>query len=158
MIHIRPATMEDYEAICLLFRQVDGLHAAWYPEYFRMPEGPNRSQAYIHNWIKKAHTEIFLAFDESGLVGALMIVLERPPGFPIDQPDQVHAAIDNLVVEEQVRGKGIGRRLMKEAGIWAKERGASELRLQVYQKNTAAKRFYEKLGFEPVIEVLRRGI
>ena len=99
-----------------------------------------------------------MALDNSGLVGLLMILLEQPGEFPIVQPAYIQAVIDNLVVDEQARGKKVGRRMMEQAEIWAKERKARELRLQVYEQNRAAKAFYEALAFEPLSHVLRKRL
>ena len=45
MIRIRLATMEDYEAICHLCRQVDALHVGWYPGIFSYTGGPKSKQS-----------------------------------------------------------------------------------------------------------------
>lgn len=158
MIQIRAARMEDYEAICLLVRQVDAIHVAWHPEYFRLPDGPERERTFIQTWIEGQGTEILLALDSNGLVGVLMLMLETHHPMPILVPNQLHAVVDNLVVEEHNRGKGIGRALMEASLQWAEEKGATELRLQVYEKNKAAQQFYEELGFEPLSHTLRKSI
>ncbi|MGH9244690.1 MAG: GNAT family N-acetyltransferase [Acidimicrobiales bacterium] len=46
------------------------------------------------------------------------------------------------------RRQGIGTRLVERAVDWAREQGAHKLTLQVWPHNIAARRLYEKLGFE----------
>ncbi|HET9703123.1 MAG TPA: ribosomal protein S18-alanine N-acetyltransferase [Vicinamibacterales bacterium] len=59
--------------------------------------------------------------------------------------DQVH--INNLAVRPEMRRRGLGSRLldavMKEAG----KLGAASLMLEVRESNTAARRLYERAGF-----------
>jgi ribosomal protein S18 acetylase RimI-like enzyme len=54
--------------------------------------------------------------------------------------------IQDLVVHERFRGKGVGERLMRRAAAIAKARGCAYLRLAVDHENPSAKVFYERLG------------
>jgi len=57
------------------------------------------------------------------------------------------ALLDNLHVSTSAQGKGLGRRLMAEAARWILQRRPhSRLHLWVYEKNVAARQFYEHLG------------
>ncbi|MEM7373992.1 MAG: GNAT family N-acetyltransferase [Bacteroidota bacterium] len=158
MIEIRTARMEDYEAICQLVRQVDAIHVEKYPEYFRLPDGHTRERAHIQLWIERQDRDILLALDESGLVGVLMVILEKEIPMSIVVENQRYAVVDNLVVEEQNRGRGIGKLLIEASHLWGKERGAMEMRLQVYAKNVQAQGFYKALGFEPLTHQLRKKV
>jgi ribosomal protein S18 acetylase RimI-like enzyme len=61
------------------------------------------------------------------------------------------ALIDNLHVLPELKGQGIGKRLMQEAAKWVSEKYSNpNFYLWVYEDNTAAKRFYEKMGGENV--------
>jgi hypothetical protein len=43
-IHIRPAKPQDYEALLLLFEDIDALHRQQHPERFQKPAGPARER------------------------------------------------------------------------------------------------------------------
>ncbi|MCA8892138.1 MAG: GNAT family acetyltransferase [Hyphomonas sp.] len=53
-----------------------------------------------------------------------------------------------LAVDPAFQGKGLGRELMEEAGLWLLSRGAPKLELMVREGNERAVEFYEALGFE----------
>jgi len=65
------------------------------------------------------------------------------------------AHILNLCVREAMRGRGIGRRLLRELVADAMAAGVDEAFLEVRPSNVAAIRLYQSLGFEPV--GVRRG-
>jgi putative acetyltransferase len=66
------------------------------------------------------------------------------------QPYQklAHQCLFAIIIDEKLRGKGIGTKLMQELTALAKERFKLELiHLEVYEGNPAIK-LYQKLGFE----------
>lgn len=60
------------------------------------------------------------------------------------------ALIVGLVVDESVRGQGIGARLVDAAEEWGRARGLSAIRVRSQEKRAEAHRFYENLGYERV--------
>lgn len=87
--------------------------------------------------------DVFVAVSElEGVVGwlyvALQVTIEGDPG----------AEVWGLVVDESLRGRGIGKALMARAEEWARERGFRDvsLRTNIIRKETH--RFYEALGYE----------
>jgi GNAT superfamily N-acetyltransferase len=66
-------------------------------------------------------------------------------------PLSSYAALVSLFVDPAMQGKGIGARLVKEAMVWARVQG-KRLVLVVLDKDTAAIRMYEKMGWERGIE------
>src|SRR5262245_8259495 len=55
-----------------------------------------------------------------------------------------------LYVHRDFRGKGIGRRLMDAALDHPRLKGAANIHLDVWERNSDARRFYERCGFEVV--------
>lgn len=55
--------------------------------------------------------------------------------------------INGLVVNEDYRGKGIGKLLIERAKQWCREKGDNTLRLRCNVKRTEAHLFYQHLGF-----------
>ncbi len=55
-----------------------------------------------------------------------------------------------MAVAPEVRGKGLGKRIMRGVIDEAVERGDRSVLLEVFEHNTPAVKLYEGLGFEPV--------
>ncbi len=58
------------------------------------------------------------------------------------------AFVFDVEVQTQQRGKGFGRAIMLAAESYARDRGATALRLHVFGSNTVARSLYESLGYE----------
>lgn len=77
-----------------------------------------------------------------------------------DELDALHrraVEVDNLVVRERWRGRGIGRGLMAASLAWARGQQASHLEVSVHDFNEAARRFYAAAGFALSIHRLMRA-
>ena len=57
--------------------------------------------------------------------------------------------IDDLCVDEAVRGQGVGRALYERVEALARELGCHDIMLNVWECNPGAKAFYEALGLVP---------
>ncbi|MGG0822827.1 GNAT family N-acetyltransferase [Paenibacillus turicensis] len=55
--------------------------------------------------------------------------------------------ITAMIVDEEHRLSGIGKRLLQEAEKWSKEQGSSRLYLSYGEHNSEARAFYERLGY-----------
>ncbi|BBL72066.1 GNAT family N-acetyltransferase [Methylogaea oryzae] len=64
--------------------------------------------------------------------------------------------VEDVVVAEDWRGRGVGRRLLAEAERWAAERGLTRLQLLADGDNRAALDFYDRLGWGATRLVCRR--
>ncbi len=78
----------------------------------------------------------------------------------INDPDEVpkgFAYVSDLAVLTPYRGRGLGRALLSRAEQYARERGATTLRLLVLSQNTVAKQLYIASGFrERFIQTTKR--
>jgi ribosomal protein S18 acetylase RimI-like enzyme len=87
-------------------------------------------------------TRLLLARDEAGsIVGTLTLVAFRIP-------TGVGAWIEDVVVDERARRKGVGEALMTAAIRLAEQSGARHLNLSSRPDREAANRLYRRLGFD----------
>ena len=69
------------------------------------------------------------------------------------------AVLEDVIVRNEYRGKGLGRRLAEHILAWAKAEGMARVTLLADRDNKVALDFYRKLGFEHShMAVLRRGL
>lgn len=76
---------------------------------------------------------------------------DRPVGIAagIHAPETAESdrQLISMWVENEARGRGIGRRLVAAVESWARTDGARRLQLEVTDKNETGRRFYESYGF-----------
>lgn len=58
-----------------------------------------------------------------------------------------HAYMGFMYVKPEYRGKGVNKRIVQALTEWAAAKSVTEVRLDVYLKNEAAVKAYEKAGF-----------
>jgi ribosomal protein S18 acetylase RimI-like enzyme len=88
-------------------------------------------------------TVLFVARDADGrIVGSLTLAVFRIP-------TGVRAWIEDVVVDSLVRGKGVGRLLVRAAVERAEEMGSRTVDLTSRPSRVEANRLYVALGFEP---------
>lgn len=61
----------------------------------------------------------------------------------------IAATLEDMVVDEHYRGKGIGKSLMDAAYKWAKDRRITRLQLLADKTNAPALAYYDRLGWKP---------
>jgi len=116
-----------------------------------------RPDTLIASAIQARDSDYLVAIVDSRVVGFLDIRESVTPDFPMFVPRRF-ALVDNVVVEEGHRGKGIGTRLLEGATEWARNRGLSSIQLTVWSQNTEAIRLYRRLGFAVVIQRMEKAL
>jgi GNAT superfamily N-acetyltransferase len=86
-------------------------------------------------------TTLLVAYDGSAIVGTATVVVYTTTAW-------IKARIEDVVVDEQARGRGIGEALVRECLSVARKRGASVAELQSGRFREAANRLYPRMGFE----------
>ena len=86
-------------------------------------------------------TTLLVARDGGSIVGAAAVLVYATPAF-------VKARIEDVVVDEHSRGKGVGEALVRRCIEVARERGAEIVELQSARWREVANRLYPRLGFQ----------
>ena len=81
-----------------------------------------------------------MAEEDDRYIGSLTLVVFRIPS-------GTRARIEDLVVQETARGRGVGRALVQKAIEMAKALGAEAVDLTTHPSREAANALYKKLGF-----------
>lgn len=155
-IVIRAATRADYRGICRLFRQGDELHARAMPDEFRVARGPSRPKTYIHGLLSDPGTMVLLAERGGKVAGISVAYVTRIAGGPLVRKKS--AVLDSIVVDAKHRRTGVGSALLRATEAWAKEKGLSDVRLNVFDSNEDALRFYAIHGYRPLTRRLIKKV
>jgi ribosomal protein S18 acetylase RimI-like enzyme len=151
-VHVRRARRDDWPAVRRLLREVDDLHAALAPDYFRSAARTDGDWARL---MGEEHGAVLVAERPAG-GGAVALLVARIYDTP-DDPMMVRRRrlhIETVVVGRMHRRQGIGRRLMDEGLEWGRSRGAIEVVLTTWTGNAEAEAFYRGLGYRELSRVL----
>ncbi len=92
--------------------------------------------------VDNPYSVLFVARLAGEVVGSLTLALYQIP-------TGVKAWIEDVVVDDSARGRGVGEQLNRAAIAVATERGAKHVSLTSRSSREAANRLYRRLGFEP---------
>jgi len=101
---------------------------------------PSRDQ--VVEMIESDASILFVAEHDGVIVGSLTLVLFRIP-------TGVRAWIEDVVVDSEARGLGVGRALNEAALDRARDAGATTVDLTSRPSREAANRLYQRIGFVP---------
>lgn len=80
--------------------------------------------------------------EQADILGMLTLIVYRVP-------TGIRARIEDVVVDEAMREKGVGEALVRRALNMARDAGADGVALTSNPKREAANRLYQRLGFKP---------
>ena len=143
---IRYAETRDIPGMIDLLRQVGEVHHQIRPDLFR--SGAQKyDEAALEALLTDPSRPIFIADLEGRVAGYCFCILQVSEKDPIFRDRKV-LYIDDLCVDESVRGQGIAKKLYQHTLEYAKETGCNAVTLNVWYGNDALK-FYEKCGLKP---------
>ena len=140
---IRPAGLKDCEAIARLLPELAA---------FEIPQRRNSSDlwegdlATLHRWRDGMEPKVMVhvAEAESGAIEGFTIVRLREELMSHEPSSHLEA----IVVAENARGTGLGKRLLINAEERAKSAGALTITLHVFGNNERARAVYRKMGYD----------
>ena len=144
---VRPATERDIPAILELLVQVNMVHHNGRPDLFKGPTTKYTAEE-LKVIFANAETPVFVCADENDRVlGHGFCVVQRFGGQLMEEITTLY--IDDICVDENARGMGVGRALYRHILDYARSLGCHNVTLNVWSCNPGAMIFYEKLGMTP---------
>ena len=101
---------------------------------------PPPSREVLEEIVKSEASTLFIARDHTGILGTLTLAIFRIP-------TGLRAWIEDVIVDEAARGKGVGRLVNEAAIAHAFEAGAITVDLTSRPSREAANRLYQRSGF-----------
>lgn len=143
---IRKATLEDWETVRKLLAQIAQLHHEGRPDLFKSGASKYKLDEY-REILGNENKPVFVAVGaETGeVVGHVFCEMEDHAGHPVFTPFKT-LHIDDLCVDEALRGQGIGRRLFEYVKNYAERENCRSISLDVWQFNENSVKFYESMG------------
>ena len=145
---IRRAEEKDMPRLADLLLQVAAIHHAGRPDLFR-PASRKYTDDELRSIVADEQTPVFVAVDEADMVqGYAFCAFQRPRSGHV-LTDVLTLYIDDLCVDERVRGRHIGKALYRAVVDFARRHGCHNVTLNVWSCNESAMRFYEQMGLRP---------
>ncbi len=147
-MNIRNAQEKDIPRILELLVQVNMVHHNGRPDLFNGP-ATKYTREELLPILTDEKTPVFVAVDEKDAVMGYAFCIFKQYINDNILTDIKTLYIDDLCVDETIRGKHIGKSLYDYVLIFAKESGCYNVTLNVWTCNPSAMRFYEKCGLAP---------
>lgn len=144
---VRRAIEKDILRIGDLLRQVCLVHHNGRPDIFKV--GRKYSDEELRLLLSDESRPILVAADDNDeVIGYCFCIFQQHKDSSV-LTDIKTLYIDDLCVDETLRGKHIGKTLYEAALKLARESGCYNLTLNVWSCNPSAMRFYEAQGLVP---------
>ena len=146
-MEIRFAHEKDIPTMIGLLQQVGQVHHEIRPDIFR--SGAQKyDEAALAALLKDPTRPIFITDDNGKGLGYCFCILKETVGNPVLE-DERTLYIDDLCVDENCRGKHVGKLLYDRACAYARRLRCQTVTLNVWCGNNSAMAFYEKQGLKP---------
>ena len=145
---VRMAQEKDIERIHSLLAQVAMVHHKGRPDLFKQGKSKYTDEE-LKALLQDRSRPILAAVDDNDCMqGYAFCIFQQYKDHNIIT-DIKTLYIDDLCVDETMRGKHIGKLLYNAALDYAREHGCYNLTLNVWSCNESAMKFYESCGLKP---------
>lgn len=142
---IRKMKKEDYKNIYKLALQVQNIHFSARPDIFNNGD-PFTNELFL-NLINDSNYICLVAEENNKILGECFVRIDETSVTPLFKERKI-LNINDICIDQNYRGKGIGKLLMLEIEKFAKELNAASVELNVWSFNKNAINFYNSLGFK----------
>ena len=153
---IRKANKEDIKRIIELLHQVNMVHHVIRPDLFK-PHTTKYNEQELETMLGDDSKPIFV-FDDGAQPSGTLCPQGKVLGYAFCQVSEVKnnqllediktLYIDDICVDENARGKHVGKALYEYVRDYAKSIGCNNITLNVWEGNEPALRFYRSMGMK----------
>ena len=126
----------------------------------RLPSGEDIADEYITQMLFRCRScdgKVLVA-DIGDDIAGYVTLLNRVESEELHEGDTVYGLVADLVVKEDHRGSGLGRKLMQAAEAAAKAYGVRWLRVSVMSANVNARTLYLSSGFSELYAEVEKNL
>jgi GNAT superfamily N-acetyltransferase len=160
---VRLANLHDREALCSLYREFHEFHVRRLSD--RLLSLGDPPDTFEGSELYRTLERIII---DDGSAVFVVEVAGQPVGFAEvyireDEPNPLrvgrrYAYLQSLMVGEEYRRQGMGTRLVEAVQLWAKGRGATEMRVETWEFGEGPLEFYEGVGYRTLRRMLVREL
>jgi len=146
-MNIRKAVLKDSLLLSKLCMDVQRLHADAHPEVFKLPESADFAVPFFEKMILDETKYIYIAEENGQALGYIFFkVVERNenPFLFVRR----YLLIDQISVRPEAQGQGVGKALIQQVEVVARELGILGIELGSWDFNTSAHGFFEQVGYK----------
>ncbi len=144
---IRFADSRDIPGMIDLLQQVGEVHHQIRPDLFRAG-AQKYDEAALRRLLTDPNRPILVAVSDGKLAGYAFCILQVTENDPVLRDRKV-LYLDDLCVDEAMRGKGVASALYQRVCGYARELHCDAVTLNVWYGNDRAMGFYKKCGLKP---------
>ena len=146
-MRIEIASLSDIDSLTRLNSHVQGLHVRGAPHFFKASSVQEVATSF-EEYLRQENASGFIAYVEDKAVGYLLARVRERSGNAFLSA-QTWMYIDQVSVEPDFQGQGVGRGLMDAVLRYAREKGIREFEVETWVFNHAAQEFFASFGFQP---------
>lgn len=145
-MEIIKAQPEHAQVLAKLLEPVQKIHADHYPDLFKFPLDHGAAVQFFSNRIGQRHSTFFIAMVEDEPAGYIWCTRENRSESLFKHAHSV-IYIQQLSVNPESQGVGVGQELMLAAEKLAEASGVTKIELDSWAFNGKAHSFFEKMGY-----------
>ena len=150
-IAIRRAIEQDMDTLLSLYDEFHRFHVQGVPDRLRAPDSSTPTERaalrkVLSALLYREDAALFVALVGKQVVGLAEVYMRQDEAHPLRVAHRF-GYLQSLIVSASFRAQGLGRLLVEAAQQWARERGATEMQLDIWEFAAGPLHFYERLGY-----------
>lgn len=154
-IHIRPAEVDDLEAVVYLWHEMMEFHIEHDAAFTLKEDAVDAYRPYAQSLIENGAKLTLVAEEDCEIEGYIFGEIVSPP--PV-HPGRKWGFVNEISVSETHRNMGLGTELLHEAERWFFKNDVERIECRVAVTNPVSQRFWKKHGYAGYIEVCMKEL
>jgi GNAT superfamily N-acetyltransferase len=156
---VRCADRDDLEQLARLYVEFHEFHVRRVPDRLLKFDSSHIAELHtaILKIIEREDATVFVAEVDGQLVGLGEIYI-REDAASLHKVQHTYGYLQSMMVTKAYRGTGIGSKILEAVELWAKEKNATEVRLDTWEFTEGPLEFYEKHGYSTLRRTLVRKL
>jgi ribosomal protein S18 acetylase RimI-like enzyme len=147
-VTIRDAREDDLEDVDDLWEQLAKHHEGISDRLLLASDSKKKWSKYLRERFAEISTKLIVAEENGEIVAFMLCLLE--PNVPVYRERQI-GVISDVYVMEELRRRGLTKRMLDFAVVWFRKNKVRTVRLNVAAANLEARAAWRMIGFEPLM-------